>query len=69
MLRDIMGAAGLSIFAQVSLILFFLVFLGLVLYLFARRGSAHWEQARYLPLHDDDPQQGRSIDSSDGGPS
>ncbi len=66
-LRDIMGAAGLSIFAKVGLVLFVVVFVALVLYLFVTRGSPHWERARYLPLEDDSPQPDRPMDSRDGG--
>jgi cbb3-type cytochrome oxidase subunit 3 len=66
-LRDIMSAAGLSFFAQVSLVLFVLVFVALAFYLFATRGSPQWEKARYLPLDDDHPQQDRPVDSRDGG--
>ncbi len=69
MLRDIMSAAGLSLFAQVSLILFFVVFVALLFYLFATRGSPHWERARYLPLDDDHPQPGHAPDSRGGGDS
>ena len=57
MLRDIMSAAGLSFYAEVSLVLFVLVFLLLVVYLFVTRGSPHWERARYMPLEDELPRE------------
>ena len=53
MLRDIMSAAGLSFFAEVGLVVFFLMFVALVVFLFATRGSPHWEAARRMPLDDD----------------
>jgi cbb3-type cytochrome oxidase subunit 3 len=69
MLRDVMSAASLSFFAEVSLVLFMGVFVALAVYLFVTRGSAHWEAARYLPLDDDLPQGDRTGDASGGGES
>ena len=53
-LSDIVGNAGLAIYAQVALVIFFLVFVGIVIYVFLRRKSS-WDHMRNLPLDDDEP--------------
>jgi cbb3-type cytochrome oxidase subunit 3 len=50
-LGDIMGNAGLSIFAEVALVIFFLVFVGIVIYVISWRRSK-WDHQRNLPLDD-----------------
>jgi cbb3-type cytochrome oxidase subunit 3 len=52
-LSDIVGNAGLALYAQVALVIFFLVFLGIVVYVFVRRKSS-WDHVRRLPLDDND---------------
>ncbi len=57
-LQDIMSAAGLSVYAEVSLTIFFGVFLGVVLDLYASR---HKSQAMsLLPLEDEPRARRRS---------
>jgi cbb3-type cytochrome oxidase subunit 3 len=63
-LRDIMSAAGLSFFAEVSLVCFFAAFIALVVFLFVTRGSPYWEAARRMPLDDD---REASPDDPEGG--
>ena len=53
-LSDIVSNAGFAIYAQVALVIFFLVFVGIVIYLFVRRKSS-WEHLRHLPLEEDSP--------------
>jgi len=50
-LQDIMSAAGLSIYAEVSLTIFFGVFLGVALDLYASRHKS--EALSLLPLEDE----------------
>jgi cbb3-type cytochrome oxidase subunit 3 len=52
-LSDVMGAANLAIYAEVGLLIFFLVFVLIVWRLL--RKNTDWEHARRLPLDDDDP--------------
>ena len=54
-LSDVVGAAGLTTWAEVALVIFFVVFLGIVYYVFSRRRGA-WEHERHLPLDDGRPQ-------------
>ena len=53
-LSDIVGNAGLATYAEVALVIFFLVFVGIVAYVVLRRKGA-WERMRQLPLDDDSP--------------
>jgi cbb3-type cytochrome oxidase subunit 3 len=52
-LRDVVSNIGGTVLAEVALVLFFLVFVGIVAYVFLRRKS-HWEKISRIPL-DDDP--------------
>lgn len=47
-LSDVMSAANLAIYAEVALIIFFIVFLLIVFRVL--RGKKEWHRARYLPL-------------------
>ena len=53
-LTDIMSNAGLSTYAEVALVIFFLAFVGIVIYVFSRR-RGQWNHERDLPLEHDDP--------------
>ena len=53
-LSDIVSNAGFTIYAQVALVIFFLVFVGIVIYVILRRKSS-WEHVRHLPLEEDPP--------------
>ena len=53
-LSDIMSAAGLTSYAEVALVIFFVIFLGITAYVFLRKKGA-WEHERHLPLQDDTP--------------
>jgi hypothetical protein len=52
-----MGAAGLSSWAELGLIISFVTFTGVAVWVLIRR-SAVWERARFLPLDDDGPESG-----------
>ncbi|RMF74620.1 MAG: cbb3-type cytochrome c oxidase subunit 3 [Acidobacteria bacterium] len=54
-LTDVMGAAGLSGWAEAALLLFVAVFVTIAIHTFSRRRSAQYERARHLPLDDDLP--------------
>jgi cbb3-type cytochrome oxidase subunit 3 len=56
-LSDIMGHAGLSMYAEIALVLFVLVFLGIVIRTFAPSRSAELNEAALLPL--DEPTAAR----------
>ncbi len=62
-LSDVMGATGLSGYAEVALVVFFIVFLCIFAWVFARRNRQSWERARGLPLDDG----ARARDESDEG--
>jgi len=57
-LQDIMSAAGLSIYAEVSLTIFFGVFLGVALDLYTSRHKSR--ALALLPLEDETPARRRS---------
>jgi cbb3-type cytochrome oxidase subunit 3 len=67
-LSDVMSAMGLSLYAEVALVIFFLVFVGIVAELAFRRRSPVWEHARRLPLDDgeSEPFDSESRGASDG---
>lgn len=52
-LSDVMGAAELSIYAEVGLVLFLLAFLGVVVRVISPRNSQEYSEARLLPLDDE----------------
>jgi cbb3-type cytochrome oxidase subunit 3 len=51
-LSDIMSGSGLHVFAEIGLILFLLLFAGVIAYTFARRNRETFERARHAPLDD-----------------
>jgi cbb3-type cytochrome oxidase subunit 3 len=57
-LRDIVGSSGTTAFALIALVVFFLIFVGIVVYVVLRRKGA-WEHERYLPLDDGEPTEDR----------
>jgi len=52
-LSDIMSKAGLHIWAEMALVIFFAVFVGILIYLFVRKRKS-WDHTRHLPLEDGD---------------
>lgn len=57
-LTDVMSALHLSIFAEVPLLVFFGIFIGLCLSML--RGERRFEQTALLPLRDEHPSARRS---------
>jgi cbb3-type cytochrome oxidase subunit 3 len=55
-LTEIMSHAGLEGYAEVGLVLFLLLFLGILVYTFRRRNQATFDRASRMPL-DDAPTQ------------
>ena len=51
-LSEIMSAAGLQVFAEIGLVLFAILFAGVLVYTFTKRNRATFERARLAPLHD-----------------
>jgi cbb3-type cytochrome oxidase subunit 3 len=62
-LADIMSAADLHGWAEIGLVLFFALFLGVLGYVFSRRNRATFERASRMPL-DDGPVQAEVQENS-----
>jgi hypothetical protein len=58
-LSDIMSAAGLAFYAEVALGLFMLAFALVALGVVSRRNRNAWEEARWMPLADDQKREAR----------
>jgi cbb3-type cytochrome oxidase subunit 3 len=59
-LSDVMGHAGLAIYAEIAMVIFIVVFVVLVVRLFRPRDRETIEQHRHLPLADDAPLRPRT---------
>lgn len=57
-LSEIMGEAGLEAFAEIGLLIFAILFFGVLVYTFAKRNRGTFDRARRAPL-DDAPETGR----------
>ena len=53
-LSDIMGAAGLTSWAEIGLVISVITFAAIVAYVFVVRSKASYEDARRLPLDGDE---------------
>lgn len=51
-LAETVARSGLAGYAEVALVIFFSLFVGIVLYSLARRHKARYEHLRQLPLED-----------------
>lgn len=49
-LAEIMGAAGLQVFAEIGLVLFLAIFAGVLAYTFNKRNRVTFDRARIAPL-------------------
>jgi cbb3-type cytochrome oxidase subunit 3 len=58
-LSDAVGSAGLSVYAEVALVIFFATFVGIVIWTFARRNKARYDKMRGMPLENDEARAGR----------
>lgn len=52
-LSDIMGAAGLAVYAEIALALFVLAFVLVAINIMWKKNQRLWEQARFMPLDED----------------
>ncbi|HEX5077365.1 MAG TPA: cbb3-type cytochrome c oxidase subunit 3 [Gemmatimonadaceae bacterium] len=59
-LTDVVSGAGLSVYAEVALVIFLIAFVGIVISLFAPGRRRVYEHLRRLPI-DGDTDTGRSI--------
>lgn len=67
-LSDIMGNAGLSIWAEVAFVIFLATFLGIVMYTFSRKRTETFDKIRQIPLHEDEVMIPRTdVPSENGG--
>jgi cbb3-type cytochrome oxidase subunit 3 len=55
-----MSSMGMSHWAQAALILFLLVFVGIVVHVFSKKNTSAWDRARSMPLADDGNQSDES---------
>lgn len=63
-LSDVMSAMGLAAYAEVSLVIFFAVFVGVVFHVYRRDLCAHFEKASRMPLDDESPQHPRDLEEN-----
>lgn len=56
-LSDVMSHMGLSSYAEVALLIFFAVFVGVTLYVLRSDKKAAFERAARLPLDDSEPKE------------
>ena len=52
-LTDVVSGAGLSVYAEVALVIFLVAFVGIVISLFAPGKRRMYEHLRRLPIEDD----------------
>ena len=65
-LSDLMSQMGLHRFAEIGLVLFLLLFAGVLVHTFRRGNRERFERAARLPLHDDETGQGRAAGGGSG---
>lgn len=64
-LSDIMGNAGLSIYAEVALVLFLAAFVAIVWWVFRPAARTRWQQDAQLPFEDGSGPSTRSTGRGD----
>ena len=64
-LSDIMGKADLASYAEVAVIIFFVVFMAIVIHTFRRSRKQEHDDAAKIPLDDDVPVHLREPDNGD----
>lgn len=60
MLRDVMQSSGLSVYAEVGLLVFLVTFVALALRVVSRR-RGHYDAVARLPLQDEDREASSSV--------
>lgn len=68
MMRDVMESAGLTIFAEIGLVLMFLGFFFVVARSLTRKGD-HYKELANLPLDDEEPSRDERLGSRPSEPS
>jgi cbb3-type cytochrome oxidase subunit 3 len=58
-LSDVMSSMGLAFYAEVALVIFFAVFVGVAFHVYRREMRPVYERARLMPLDDETPQDPR----------
>ncbi len=58
-LSDIMGAANLSVYAEIAMILFIVAFIAIVIRIFSPGRQQMYDAASRMPLDDEHPQTPR----------
>ena len=58
-LSDIMGAANLSVYAEIAMILFIVAFIAIVIRIFSPGRQQTYDAASRMPLDDEHPQTPR----------
>ncbi len=66
-LSDIMSNMGLVGWAEAALVIFFAVFLIVAAQVLRKKNKQAFEQARYMPLDDENPQSDRTKEPHRGG--
>lgn len=61
-LSDVMSSMGLAGYAEIALVIFFTVFVGVVIHVYRRDLSPHFERASRMPLDDENPQDPRNLE-------
>ena len=64
-LTDVVSGAGLSIYAEVALVIFLVAFLGVVISLFLPSRQVTYEHLRRLPIDSDTPAHAFGARSAD----
>ena len=54
-LSDIMGAMELHMYAEVAMVIFMTMFVVVVVHILRRANAERFEQARFMPLDDENP--------------
>ncbi|MFO0569859.1 MAG: cbb3-type cytochrome c oxidase subunit 3 [Polyangiaceae bacterium] len=60
-LSDIMSSMGLATYAEISLLIFFAVFMGVVFHVYKKGSQETFDRAGRMPLDDDHPQDPRDV--------
>lgn len=65
-LSDVLGQAGLGMYSQIALVLFVLAFVGIVVYVFAKKNRETFDRAKMIPLDDISKPSAHSLGSAQG---
>jgi cbb3-type cytochrome oxidase subunit 3 len=67
-LSEIMSSAGLSIYAEIGLVIFLAVFVGVAIYTFWTKREVDFEDTKRIPLEDEvvTPREGEPVNGGNG---